>query len=64
MLGVAYLSAGRPDDAIATFRVMATYDPGNAALQKLSARLQDGVSHPEALANLQDFAFGLARGWM
>ena len=64
MLGVAYVSAGRRDDAIATFRAMATYDPGNVALQKLSAKLQDGVSHPEALANLQDFAFGLARGWM
>ena len=64
MLGVAYLSAGRRDDAIATFRAMATYDPANAALQKLSAKLQDGVNHPEALANLQDFAFGMARGWM
>jgi tetratricopeptide (TPR) repeat protein len=64
MLGVAYLSAGRRDDAVAAFRLMATFDPGSAELQRLSQRLQDGASHPEALSNLQEFAFGLARGWM
>ena len=64
VLGVAYLSAGRRDDAIATFRLMATFDPGSAQLQQLSRRLEDGTSHPEALSNLQEFAFGMARGWM
>jgi Flp pilus assembly protein TadD len=64
MLGVAYLSAGRREEAIATFRYMGTFDPGSAELQRLSKRLEDGASHPEALSNLQEFAFGLARGWM
>jgi tetratricopeptide (TPR) repeat protein len=64
MLGVAYLSAGRRDDAVATFRYMARFDVGNADLERLSKRLEDGATHPEALANLQEFAFYLARGWM
>jgi tetratricopeptide (TPR) repeat protein len=64
MLGVAYLSAGRRDDAIATFRIMPTFDAGSAELQRLSRRLEDGASHPEALSNLQEFAFWMARGWM
>ena len=62
-LGVSYLSAGRRDDAVATFRYMATFDPGNAQLRQLSERLQDGVNHPEALSNIQDFAFTLTQGW-
>jgi tetratricopeptide (TPR) repeat protein len=64
MLGVAYLSAGRRDEAIATFRLMATFDVGSAELQQLSRRLEDGANHPEALSNLQEFAFWMARGWM
>lgn len=64
MLGVAYLSAGRRDEAKSTFRYLATFDTSNEDLQRLSERLQDGVDHPEALSNLQDFAFHLARGWL
>ncbi len=64
MLGVAYLSAGRRDDAIATFRAMATFDAQNPELQQLSAKLVDGVSHPEALKDMQEFAYRMARGWM
>ena len=63
-LGVAYLSAGRRDEAIATFRYMSTFDPGSEQLQQLSKRLEDGVSHPEALANMQEFAFSMTDGWM
>jgi Tfp pilus assembly protein PilF len=55
-LGVSYLTVGRRDEAIATFRHMATLDPSNERLQSLSARLEDGTNHPEALSNLQDFA--------
>jgi tetratricopeptide (TPR) repeat protein len=64
MLGVAYLSAGHRQEAVQTFRAMAMVDPGSEKLQNLSARLEDGTNHPEALSNLQDFAFGTARGWM
>ena len=63
-LGVSYLSEGRRDEAIATFRYMATFDPGNAQLQQLSRRLEEGVSHPEALSNLQEFAFSMTKGWI
>jgi tetratricopeptide (TPR) repeat protein len=63
-LGVAYLSVGRRDEALATFRYMATFDPSGAELQRLSKRLQDGANHPEALSNLQDFAFSMTRDWM
>ena len=63
-LGVAYLSAGRRDEALATFQHMARFDPGSAELQRLSNRLEEGVSHPEALSNLQEFAFSMTRGWM
>jgi Flp pilus assembly protein TadD len=62
-LGVSYLSVGRRDEAVSTFRSMATYDPGNAQLRRLSERLQDGVNHPEALSNIQDFAFTMTQGW-
>jgi tetratricopeptide (TPR) repeat protein len=63
-LGVAYLSVGRREEAVATFRHIAVLEPGNAQLQRLSARLQDGTRFPEALSNLQDFAFQMARNWM
>ena len=65
MLGVAYLSSGRRDEAISTFRHMAGFDPGSAELQRLSQRLEDGASHPEALPNLQEFAFWVwdGSGW-
>lgn len=62
-LGVTYLSVGMREEAIATFRHMATLDIGNARLQSLSMRLQDGVNRPEALANIQDFAFTMTREW-
>jgi Flp pilus assembly protein TadD len=63
-LGVSYLSVGRRDEAIATFRHMATLDPTNERLQALSARLEDGTHHPEALSNLQEFAFSMTRDWI
>jgi len=62
-LGVSYLSVGRRDEAVATFRYMETFDPGNAQLRRLSERLQDGVNHPEALPNIQEFAFTMTQGW-
>lgn len=63
-LGVSYLSVGRRDEAVATFRFMATFDAGNLELQRLSERLQDGVKHPEALSNMQEFAFTMTGGWV
>jgi tetratricopeptide (TPR) repeat protein len=65
VLGVAYLSAGRKDDAIKMFRYLASLDSGNGELFTLGARLEDGAAnHPEALADLQEFAYYQARGWM
>jgi Flp pilus assembly protein TadD len=64
VLGVAYLSTGRRDEAGATFRHIAALDPGNAQVQQLSTRLQDGTRLPDALPNLQSFAFQMARDWM
>ncbi len=64
VLGVAYLSVGRREEAGATFRHIAVLDPDNAQVQQLSARLQDGTRVPQALPNLQDFAFQMARDWM
>jgi hypothetical protein len=63
-LGVSYLTLGRRDEAVATFRHMATLDPTNQRLQALSARLEDGTHHPEALSNLQEFAFSMTRDWI
>ncbi len=64
MLGVAYLSAGRSEEAAATFRHVADLDLGDGQLQRLSARLQDGTRFPEALPDLQRFAFQMAQNWM
>jgi len=63
-LGTSYLSVGRRDEAAATFKHMATFEPGSADLQRLSARLQDGVNRPEALSNIQEFAFTMTEGWL
>ena len=63
-LGVAELSAGHPDEAIATFRAMAAFSPDDEQLRALSQRLEEGATHPEALQNLQEFAYWTARGWM
>jgi Flp pilus assembly protein TadD len=63
-LGVSYVSVGRKKEAEATFRFMATFDPGNAQLQSLSKRLDDGVNRAGALPNMQDFAFTMAEGWL
>ena len=62
-LGVACLSAGRREEAVATFRHIAALDSGNAHLQQLSARLQDDARYPEALPNLQEFAFAMEHDW-
>ena len=63
-LGVAYLSVGRRQEAIATFRYMATFDPGSEQLQHLSARLEDGAQRPDALTNLQEFALSMTGDWI
>lgn len=63
-LGVAYLSVGRREEAVATFRHMVVLDPDNVQLQQLSAKLEDGTRFPEALSNLQDFARQMTRNWM
>jgi tetratricopeptide (TPR) repeat protein len=60
MLGVAYLSDGRRDEAVTTFRHITALEPDNAQVQELSARLQDGTRFPEALPNLKDFALHMA----
>jgi hypothetical protein len=47
------------------FRYLASLDSGNGELFTLGARLEDGAAnHPEALADLQEFAYYQARGWM
>jgi tetratricopeptide (TPR) repeat protein len=63
VLGVAYLSVGRREEAAATFRHITTLDPTSEHLRILSARLQDGTRLPEALPNLQDIALQMARDW-
>ena len=64
VLGVAYLSVGRLDDATATFKRVAYADNGSPEMQRLSARLQDGVHRADALADLQQFARQVSRNWM
>lgn len=63
-LGVAYLSVGRKEDAISTFRYLVTFDAGNPELRRLGERLEDGAAHPELLPQLQEYAFTTARGWL
>ncbi len=64
VLGVAYLTVGRGDDAIATFRRVGTLDGGSPEMRQLSAKLEDGAHHPEALSDLQKFAGQQARDWL
>ncbi|MGB6501122.1 MAG: tetratricopeptide repeat protein [Thermoplasmata archaeon] len=64
VLGVAYLSAGRVADAVTEFRQVSRLDGGSAAMQRLSARLEDGTRHPEALPDLQKFAWQLSKSWI
>jgi tetratricopeptide (TPR) repeat protein len=64
VLGVAYLSDGRREDAIATFRRVATLDGGSTEMRQLSDRLEGAAQHPEALLDLQQFAWRLSQAWM
>lgn len=64
VLGVAYLSVGRLDDATAAFKRVAGVDYGSPEMQRLSSRLEEGVHRPDALADLQRFAMQVSRNWM
>ncbi len=64
VLGVAYLSAGRRDDALGVFRGVARLDGGSVQMQHLSARLIDAVPHAEALESLRQLAWTLSKDWM
>jgi tetratricopeptide (TPR) repeat protein len=64
VLGVAYLAAGRRDDAISAFKRIAALEGGSAQMQQLSAQLTGAAAHPESLDDLKQYAFNLASGWM
>ena len=64
VLGVAYLSAGRREDALSVFKGVARLDGGSVQMQHLSARLTDAAPHPEALESLRQFAWTLSKDWM
>jgi tetratricopeptide (TPR) repeat protein len=64
VLGVAYLSAGRRDDALGVFKGVARLDGGSEQMQHLSTRLTDAAPHPEALESLRQFAWTLSKDWM
>jgi tetratricopeptide (TPR) repeat protein len=60
MLGVAYLSVGRRDDAFATLRRTEELDNGSAEMRRISERIQQAARHPEALPQLRALAWELA----
>jgi tetratricopeptide (TPR) repeat protein len=64
VLGIACLSAGHRDEAIEMFKHVADVDGGSPEMQRLSARLLDGVNRPDALPDLQKFAAQLSSDWM
>ena len=64
VLGIACLSAGQRDEAIEMFKHVAEIGGGDQEMRGLSARLLDGVNHPEALPDLQKFAAQLSSDWM
>jgi protein O-mannosyl-transferase len=64
VLGVAYLSAGRRDEANLAFRAVSAVDGGSPEMQKLSARLDEAMRRPESLPELQQFAWTLSKDWM
>ena len=64
VLGVACLSAGHRDEAIEMFKHVAEIGGGDPEMQRLSARLLDGVNRPDALSDLQKFAAQLSSDWM
>ena len=60
MLGVAYLSTGRRDEAFATLRRTGELDGGSAEMRRISDRIQQAARHPEALPQLRALAWELA----
>jgi protein O-mannosyl-transferase len=64
VLGIACLSAGHRDEAVELFKHVAEIDGGDPEMQRLSARLLDGVNRPDALPDLQKFAAQLSSDWM
>jgi tetratricopeptide (TPR) repeat protein len=63
-LGVAYLSAGHREEAIATFHATASLDAGSPAMQDFSRTLDAAARDSTALPALQRLALNLAREWM
>ncbi len=63
VLGVAYASAGRPADAIATFNAAIRRYP-ESSLKRLGATLDAAVRDPAALPYLQKLAIALAEKWL
>jgi Tfp pilus assembly protein PilF len=64
VLGVAYLSAGRRDEAIATFRRTERLDGGSPDMQRFGSTLEAAAHDPAALSALQQLASRLSREWM
>jgi tetratricopeptide (TPR) repeat protein len=60
LLGVAYLSVGRRDDAIATFRRTENLDGGSPAIRRISKKLDAAARHPEMLPALRELAWQMA----
>ena len=63
VLGVAYASAGRPADAVATFDAAVRRYPGSS-LGRLGGKLDDAARSPDALPYLQQLAMALANKWL
>jgi Flp pilus assembly protein TadD len=63
VLGVAYLSAGRRTEAIATFDRTKELDGGSREMKEYSGRLDDAARHPDALGALQQLATKLSVDW-
>lgn len=64
VLGVACLSAGHQEEAVSLFRRVAGADGGTPEMQQLSTKLENATHHPDALPDLQQFAWRLSSGWM
>jgi tetratricopeptide (TPR) repeat protein len=64
VLGVAYLSVGRRDDAVTTFRRTEYLEANNAQLQRFGRTLEAAAHDPTALPALRQLAWKLSRDWM
>jgi tetratricopeptide (TPR) repeat protein len=64
VLGVAYVSVGRREEAVTTFRRLEILDTGSVQLRRFGRTLEEAAQDQNALPALRQLAWTYSRDWM